>query len=312
MSETGLSIVIPVFNEKEGIGQTIENLKPILDADDFDLEVIVVDDGSQDGTEAILQDLEHPGFRVIRHNRNRGYGAAIKTAIARSAHQLIAITDADGTYPNERIPDMLRMTLERDLDMLVGARSGKDVRIPYLRRAPKWVLKQLARYLTRSEIPDLNSGLRIMRKSVLLRFLNLLPDGFSLTTTITLAMLTNGYNVEYTPISYDVRRGRSKIRPIRDTLGFLQLIIMTVLYFDPLRVFIPLSFSLMLTAAAAYVYRVLAGYGFAVTIPLLFLSGLQLLSIGMLAELIVKRLIIRSADPPVPAGQPATPDDVGS
>ena len=151
----------------------------------------------------------------------------------------VVITDSDGTYPNDRIPELAAMMT--DWDMVVGARTGDEVRVPLVRRPAKWALNMLANVLVETRIPDLNSGLRVFRREVVLRFLPILPNGFSFTTTITLAMLSEGYRVTFVPIDYYARQGRSKIRPVYDTLNFLQLIVRTVLYFNPLRVFLPLS-----------------------------------------------------------------------
>lgn len=292
MAKPGLTIIVPVFNEKAGIGRTVDQLAQIVSSQLFDMEVVLVNDGSTDGTEAVLDACRLKDFRVVNHKRNLGYGRAIKTGMAVARYPYLAITDADGTYPNERIPELFAQAVEQNADMVVGSRTGEKAHVPLIRRPTKWILTRLARYLTQTAIPDLNSGLRIMRRSTVERFVRLLPDGFSFTTTITLAMLTNGYQVGFVPINYHVREGKSKIRPIRDTINFLQLIIRTVLYFDPLRVFLPISLSLLFMAVLAYVFRIIRGYGFGVTIPLLFLSGVQMLAIGMLADLIVRRLNI--------------------
>jgi hypothetical protein len=200
----------------------------------------------------------------------------------------VVITDADDTYPNHRIPELVGMLEERGLDMLVGARQGAG--IPLSRRPAKWVLGKLANYLSGVKIPDLNSGLRVMRKEVVEKFLRILPDGFSFTTTITLAMLTNDHQVEWEPIDYPVRSGKSKIRPSQDTLYFLQLIIRTMLYFQPLKIFGPISALFMLTGLGLLIYRLVHGPGFAVTATVLFICGVQLLALGLIADFLDKRL----------------------
>jgi glycosyltransferase involved in cell wall biosynthesis len=254
----------------------------------LEYEIIVVDDGSTDGTSAQLTQLE-PAITVVRHRYNRGYGASLKTGIRHSQYDLIAITDADGTYPNDRLPELVELI--EDQAMVVGARTGSRVHIPLVRRPAKWAIGRLARYLARTPIPDLNSGLRVMRREVLERFIRLLPDGFSFTTTITLAMLTNGYPVHFEPIDYEQRAGRSKIKPIRDTLNFIQLIIRTVMYFEPLRVFVPLSLLLMLASLTVLVASVtLTEHVMDVTTVVLFVAGLQLLATGMIADIIDRRL----------------------
>ena len=236
------AIVVPCYNEVGAIKNTVERILQTVEEEDF--ELVVVDDGSDDGTPQVLADLEqrHARLRVLTHERNRGYGAALKTGIRRSSAPLIVITDADGTYPNERIEELVDEA--EDADMVVGARVGDDVQYSWVRRIPKFFLARYAVWIARSPIPDMNSGLRVMRREVLERFFNILPDGFSFTTTITVAMLTNRYDVRYVPISYQRRVGRSKIQPVRDTLRFFQLILRTGMYFAPLRVFFPVALVL--------------------------------------------------------------------
>lgn len=282
----GLSMIVPVYNEREGLQIVIHDLLEILQTMDTPSELIVVDDGSNDGTSEIMDDIS--GIKVIRHDLNQGYGAAIKTGMKQAKYDLIGITDADGTYPNEKIPELLAETTR--YDMVVGARVGKDAKIPLIRKPAKWILAQIANYLTQQKIPDLNSGLRIFRKEVAGKFMNILPNRFSFTTTITLAMLSNNYQVLFVPITYHPRKGQSKIRPIHDTINFLQLIIRTILYFDPLRIFLPIGLSLILTSCVLFILRLLKVGPFGVTIPMFLLAGIQVMAIGMLADLIDRRM----------------------
>jgi len=231
------SVLVPVYNEEEGILDTLTDLQERLAALAEKSEIIVIDDGSTDRTRALLEGF--PGIKAVHHDRNRGYGAALKTGIRHARHPLVVITDADGTYPSERIPDLIR--LADSADMVVGSRTSGNVDSPALRRIPKWFLKRFAEWLVRREIPDINSGLRVFRRDTAREFIGILPDTFSFTTTITLAMLTNGYSVHYEPIDYRRRVGKSKIKPIRDTLRIAQLILRTGMYFAPLRVFLPVA-----------------------------------------------------------------------
>jgi glycosyltransferase involved in cell wall biosynthesis len=285
-SAIGLTVVIPAFNEKEGIVDVVENLKKTLALLQFDSEIIVVDDGSTDGTEGIIRQIE--GIRVVTHQRNLGYGAALKTGLREASYDWMCITDADGTYPHERIPDLVAAMEEND--MVIGARLGAVAKIPLIRRPAKWFLNQIANYLAKQKIPDLNSGFRIFDKKAAIKFLNILPNGFSFTTTITLSMLSNNYRVHFLPIKYNTRIGKSKIRPIHDTINFFQLIIRTILYFDPLRIFLPIGFVLISAASILFILRLIKGGGFAITIPMFVLAGIQVLAIGMLADLMDKRM----------------------
>jgi len=288
---TGLTIVVPVYNERGAVADSIQRMKQIAEAFSRDIEVIFVDDGSTDGSETILADPSQNPFRVIRSEKNRGYGASLKRGIMAAKHDVIAITDADNTYPDERIPELYATMRDRSVDMLVGARMGANVNIPWIRRPPKWALNKLANYLCGMKIPDLNSGLRLMKREAVERFMHVLPDSFSFTTTITLALMTNGYAVEYVPIDYAHRSGSSKIRPIHDTLNFVQLILRTVMYFNPLRVFIPLS---VLLAVCAFLVLLLSwAFGrqiMDVTFGTLLVTSVNVLILGLLADLLDKRL----------------------
>lgn len=282
-----VSVIVPAYNEAQAIGKVLSDLEAACKADRLIYEILVVDDGSTDDTAAIAE-RSAIAKRVLRHGVNQGYGAALKTGIHAARGEWVVITDSDGTYPNQRIPELAAMMA--DWDMVVGARTGEDVRVPLARRPAKWALGVLANWLVDARIPDLNSGLRVFRRDLALRFLPILPNGFSFTTTITLAMLSEGYRVTFVPIDYYARKGRSKIRPLHDTLNFLQLIVRTVLYFNPLRIFLPLSlFFFGAGAAVGLVSKLVFGKLLDTTTIVLIVSGVQILMLGMLADLIDKR-----------------------
>ncbi len=289
--EAGLSIVIPVYDEVASAPRLADRVEGILAGIEGPAECILVDDGSTDGTSDHLDAVDSEQVRVVRHATNRGYGASLKTGISRARYAWVAITDADETYPDHLLADLFRQALDEQHDMVVGARTGANVSVPVIRRPPKWVLRKLAASLSGHPIPDLNSGLRVMRKSMVESYFPILPMGFSFTSTITLAALSAGHRVEYVPIDYDKRSGRSKIRPIYDTLNFLQLVIRTVLWFNPLRVFVPLSFALfclsfaVLFGSLAWMERPMD-----VTFGVIFMTGVMVLTMGMLADLIDKRM----------------------
>lgn len=287
-----LSIIVPAYNEEGGIAGVLSQLQLLresLSAASWQVEVIIVDDGSADGTAAVVE--QHADIVLLRHRVNRGYGAALKTGIRHASGEWICITDADGTYPNERIPDLIAQAEEVGCDMAVGARIGRQVAIPLIRRPAKWAIRQLAAFVAGEPIPDLNSGLRLFRRSAALRFFGILPDGFSFTTTITLGMLTNGYLVEYVPINYHARVGSSKIRPIQDTLNFVQLVLRIALYFKPLKVFVPISGVMLLFALFWAVFsKVVLGQLADVSTLVIAMTAVQVLMIGMLAELINQRV----------------------
>jgi len=280
-----VTIVIPMYNEEKGIPKVLDNIKDVMSESSWDYEIIAVDDGSSDKTAEIVQQQEE--IKLIQHNENRGYGAALKTGIRRASGDIIVITDADGTYPNDKIPEMLSYI--GDYDMVVGARIGESVKIPLLRKPAKAILAYLANFLAETKIPDLNSGLRAFKKEVVMKYFPILPPGFSFTTTITLAMLSNGYAVKYIPINYHEREGKSKIRPIRDTYNFILLIIRTITYFNPLKIFLSLSLFLFLIGFISAIYTIIVFHNVTDTQVLLILTSIELGMIGLLADLIVKR-----------------------
>jgi len=283
-----VSIVIPAYNEEHGLGPVLEALLADMAQAGGPFEVIVVDDGSKDETAVIAE--QYP-VTVLRHRVNKGYGAALKTGIRHAQHDLICITDADGTYPNNRIPQLVNLLTSEGYDMVVGARIGENVQIPLVRRPAKWALGRLAAYVANEPIPDLNSGLRVFRRHVALRFFNILPNQFSFTTTITLAMLTNQYLVLYVPIDYFARVGKSKIRPIHDTINFMQLVLRIGLYFAPLKLFLPLSLWLLILGIAwGSLTLAVTGQIADVSTLVIVMTAFQVFVIGLLAELINRRM----------------------
>ncbi len=272
-----VSVVIPAYNEADHIAAGVEQLRAMLSHTDWEFEIIVVDDGSGDGTAAAAASA---GVRVVQHRRNRGYGAALKTGIAAASHGWILITDADGTYPVESIPSLLERAEHND--MVVGARTGKSVAIPLVRRPAKWFLRALAGYLAGQRLPDLNSGLRLMRKDLVERYEHLLPSGFSFTTTITLAAACNEHDVEYVSIDYHARLGESKIRAWH-AYEFTLLILRTIVFFNPLKVFIPLGTVLMAAGLAKFGYDVTRN-NLSESAIFAMLTALLFWAVGLLAD----------------------------
>lgn len=286
------SVIIPCYNEVGAITHTVEDVLRHLGEEQLDnVEVIVINDGSTDGCERALDHLvlDHPGgrLRVVHHHRNLGYGAALKSGIMRSHAEYIAITDADGTYPNHRIPELIH--LAREHDMVVGARIGEDVTYSRMRSIPKLILVPWVSFLCGEHVPDMNSGLRVFRRDIALKFLNLLPDGFSFTTTITICFLRNRHDVLFVPISYTRRIGSSHIRPIRDTLRFVQLIGRTGMYFAPMRLLIPIAVLLAILFLASLLYDTLVLDNLTDKTILFAMSSLNIFIFAMLADMIDKR-----------------------
>lgn len=279
-----VSVVIPAFNEELAVRQTVHELREMFLPHDIAVEIIVVDDGSKDATARMARAA---GARVIQHRSNRGYGASLKTGIAAATYNNIAITDADGTYPAQYLPQMLA-ELEH-ADMVVGARIGQDVHIPLSRRPAKWVLRCLANYVSNARIPDLNSGLRVFRRDVAMQYFPILSDQFSFTTTITLATLCDKYAVTYIPIDYRKRQGRSKIVPW-DAGSFAILILRMAMLFRPLRVFLPLALIALSYGLVKMSIDLLHDPNISASAILSFLSALLMVLIGMLGDAIATRL----------------------
>ncbi len=242
--QPSISIIIPVYNEAAVIGSVLQDLREWCDR----AEIIVIDDASTDGSGEIA---ERAGVRVIRHRINKGQGAALKTGIRAAGGEVVVMMDADGEHRAAQIQDLLDAW--SDNDMVVGARS-KGSHAPLVRRMLKWPLYRLADYLAGTKIPDLNSGFRAVRKSVASRFLHILPNGFSFSTTLTLALFKEGYNTAYVPITTRPRVGsKSTVSPVRDGINMLMLIIRIIALFDPIKVFLPASAALFLVGLVYWV-----------------------------------------------------------
>ncbi len=275
--ESAVSIVIPAFNEGPHVASQIRKIAEVMDGTGWKYEIVVVDDGSTDGT---AEAAAAEGVRVLRHRRNRGYGAALKRGIDTTQHPWILISDADGTYPASAIPDLLECA--EDSEMVVGARITAHRKIPLMRRPAKWFLTRLASYLAREKLPDLNSGLRLIRRDLVDTYRHLLPSGFSFTTTITLAAACDDHDVTYVPIDYLERKGTSKIRP-GHAFDFLLLVLRIMVFFNPLRVFIPLGLAMALLGLGKFVYD-LTLRNISESALLGLLGALVVWSLGLLAD----------------------------
>ena len=271
-----LSIAIPCFNEEGTIGKVLDELERAFP----EAELLVVDDGCDDRTRAVV--LEHPRARLFEHHDNRGYGAAIRTACRNASREYIVWFDADGQH----CPEMIR-TLAQDLpycDCVIGARTAQP-NAPWLRRLGTFCLCWFARLLTQSRIPDLNSGLRAFRVALLKRYLHLLPDGYSASTTTTILMLELGYRIHWTVVPRLARSGTSRVRIVRDGLRTLKLILHLVILFSPLKFFLPLSLGLMAVGMAYGGLRAWIGdHGVPTSATVAVLMGMQAFLFGLLAD----------------------------
>jgi len=286
MKDKQVTVLLPVYNEEDAIHSTIEGIKKVMSSTNVAYEIIAVNDGSTDSTKSTLE--KERDIRLINNAYNLGYGASLKKGLKAAKYPWVFMLDADGTYPIKDMPMLMKHMDE--YDMVVGARTGKNVNIPLMRRPAKFILTNLARFLTKKKIPDLNSGMRLFKKEVAMEFFHLYPSGFSFTTTITLACLTNDYTVKFVPIDYFKRKGKSTVHPISDFINFNKIIFKMVLYFEPSKFFLWPGFILALVGIVYGAYQVLT------TAPrnlgqfpiMVFLAGLQIAFLGLIAELIVK------------------------
>ncbi len=280
-----VTIVLPVFNEVEHLRSEVDRIRAAMDASQYSYEIIVVDDGSSDGSGEVAATI--PGLRVIRFAQNRGSGSARKAGTAAARGRVTVWTDVDMTYPNDTIPSLVK---ELDgYDQVVGARTSEQGTMKGLRVPAKWFIRKLASFLTRTKIPDLNSGFRAFRTDVARQYLRHLPPGFSCVTTMTMTFLANGYSVKYVPIEYAKRAGSSKFHPLTDTRRYGTQVVRMVLSYNPLRIFMPAGLFLTLVGGVKLVYD-FQKYDFHVatdTLLILF-AAFQVIAIGLLADLVVR------------------------
>ena len=274
-----LAVILPAYNEAQGIEDTLARVRQVLADLPFSSEILVVDDGSTDGTG---EKAAAAGVRVATHTWNRGYGAALKTGILATRAPAILIMDADCTYEPEAIP---RLYARLDgAAMVVGTRWLRSGGVAWIRRPAKWLLNRFASYLVGRRIPDLNSGQRVMRRDVVLRYMHLCPSGFSFTSTITLAMLANGHNVVYELVEYVKRAGDSKLRASHFA-SFILLVVRAIVLFNPLKVFLPLG-ALVFLAGVAKLIEDIFLWNLSETAVMAFLSAMTIWAVGLLADMI--------------------------
>ncbi len=278
-----ISIILPIYNEEKSIKATITDIKNTCEQNGINYEIIAVNDCSKDNSAAILETI--PNIRLIHHKINQGYGAALKTGIKNAKGEWILITDVDGTYPNQ---DILRLISQLpDYDMVVGSRTGAMVKIPFFRRPAKAFLNKFTSYLSGHKIVDINSGLRVFKKSIVEKYWSLFPDRFSFTSTLTMVCFTKGYLVKYLPIDYFQREGKSNIKP-RNFLDFLNLVIKLSLFFKPIKVFGPISLVILLGAIFLIIafFTGLTSKFLDTTFIVLCATSLQTFFFGLIAEIV--------------------------
>jgi polyisoprenyl-phosphate glycosyltransferase len=282
-----VSVVLPCYNERDHIELEIKRIRAALERAGLGYELICVDDGSTDGTGQLL--AATPGIHPILLPSNQGSGTARRIGTQAARGRVVVWTDADLTYPNERIPELVGY-LDEVYDQVVGARTSEAGTVKLFRVPAKWAIRQLACWLTNTPIPDLNSGLRAFKRAVAVPYLPLLPAGFSCVTTITLAFLSNGHPIRYVPIDYSRRAGRSKFHPLKDAYNYLLQVLRMVMYFNPLRVLMPVALTLLAATAVKLVFDLVRhDLHVAGSTVLVGLAAFNIMAIALLADLVVKR-----------------------
>jgi glycosyltransferase involved in cell wall biosynthesis len=287
-----VSIVLPCYNEQGHVAAEVDRICAAMDVSGYAYELLAYDDASTDQTLASLQEIapQYPHLRVVHFDRNGGSGTVRRIGTQQARGDFVVWTDADMTYPNDRIPELVQI-LEKDhlIDQVVGARTSEQGTHKIFRVPAKWFIRKIAELLTNSTIPDLNSGLRVFRREVALPYLRLLPPGFSCVTTITLAFLCNQHDVRYIPIDYAKRSGQSKFHFFKDAYRYILQVLRMVMYFNPLKVLMPVALFLIGLGVAKGIYdMVVHPLLFAVNTVLILVTGLIIASMALLADLIVR------------------------
>jgi glycosyltransferase involved in cell wall biosynthesis len=287
-----VTVVLPCFNEQDHVLKELDRITAAMDASPFSYELLVIDDKSTDNTLAELRAAEstYPRMRLVAFSRNGGSGTARRIGTTTARGRIVVWTDADMTYPNERIPEFVEYLVNHPhVDQVVGARTSEQGTMKLLRVPAKWTIRKIAETLAGTTIPDLNSGLRAFRRDVSLPYLRLLPPGFSCVTTITMSFLSNQHTVDYLPIEYAKREGTSKFHFVRDAYRYILQVLRMVMYFNPIKVLMPLAMFLFGIGAVKALVDVVR-YSFRVTTNamLLIVTGLIIASMALLADLIVR------------------------
>ncbi|MEY2966495.1 MAG: hypothetical protein RLY50_545 [Actinomycetota bacterium] len=290
-----VSVVLPIYNEKGHLRAEIDRIRASLEASKYSFEIIVVDDGSNDGSEAELKNI--PGISLLTHRQNQGSGAARRTGTTAARGRVVVWTDVDMTYPNDRIPELVD---EMDgWDHIVGWRQTEEGTHKLLRTPAKWLIRKLASYLSETDIKDLNSGLRAFRRDVAMQYVHELPKGFSCVTTLTMSFLGGGYSLGFMPIEYFPRAGRSKFHWLRDTRRYILQVIRMTLSYNPLKVFLPIGLGLLVLGLVKLGFDwAERDFRLAANTLLIFFASLQVITVGLLADLVVRATKPSSTVPP--------------
>jgi len=286
------TIVLPCYNEQDHVLAEVERITAAMDVSGMTYELLVIDDASTDATLHRLTEAlpRYPHLRLMPFRRNGGSGTARRIGTNEAYGRIVVWTDADMTYPNERIPEFIRYLEDNPgVDQVVGARTSEEGTHKWARVPAKWVIRKVAERLSSTSIPDLNSGLRAFYRDVSLPYLRLLPPGFSCVTTITMAFLSNQHSVDYLPISYAKRAGTSKFHFTRDAYRYILQVLRMVMYFNPIKVLMPIALWIMALGTVKLGYDLVVHHlALAGSTVLTLLTGFQIAALALLADLVVR------------------------
>ena len=283
-----VTVIVPAYNEAGAIGGAVDRVRAAFDASACGpAEILVLDDGSTDET---AERARAAGATVISHPVNLGQGAAIKTGVGRARGRYVALIDGDGSYPAEDLPRLVQLASDAGYEQVIGDRQGEAGSLRPLRAVVKRLLRAFAAFLSGQAVGDLNSGMRVIEREAALRYAPLIPDGFSNSTTLTLATLSHRGRIAFVPIEYRRREGKSKFRPVGDTYNMVLAIVRMVIYVDPMRVLLPPAAFLVLAGVAKAIADA-ARYDWHITASavLLLMTGVQIGVLALIADLIVRR-----------------------
>jgi glycosyltransferase involved in cell wall biosynthesis len=273
-----VAVIVPIYNERGAIAKTIASLAEVRQEN---WEVILVNDGSNDGTENILKDVPQ-GFRVINHPSNHGYGASLKTGILSTRALNVLFFDADNQHDAQDVPKLVERL--KTQECVFGERL-KGAGAPLIRKPGKWILLKLCNFLTQQKIPDINCGFRGGRRQIYMRMLDILPDGYSFSTTSLLYILKGRFSFSFIPVNCRFREGNSSVRIVQDGISTMMLALRLIMLFDPMRVFVfPALFLILIGVIYQVFILITTGLHIEGGSVLSILAGIILFHFGLLSD----------------------------
>ncbi len=277
MNDPQTSVIVPVYNEEDAVRISLDRIRDLKLHEKY--EFLYIDDGSEDSTYDVIR--EYP-VKTIRHTANKGYGAALKSGIRHASGAKLIIMDGDGQHDPKYIGEI--DSLLEDYDMVIGERTAGSHQVKR-RKAGKKIIRKVGELLVEQKLPDYNSGYRGFHTEQIRTMLHIMPNGFSFSTTSTLAYLKEGFNIATLPIEVNKRIGRkSNVRPVKDGTKTFMLIFRIIMLFNPLKIFLPASITIFLAGFGFGLYGYLTFDRFSNGAMVLTVLGMFLFFIGLLAD----------------------------